>query len=159
MRRSILLALFASTAATGVGPIAPTTTGSKPLSLLLRRALTSVVREPVTTLRWRARLLREGNSPMRIGTDLEIRENDKGRGLYALRTLEEGELVGRYTGKVILEEDWDDYDTSGLYAMGLVNGDMIDGEDEKRSNFVRFINHSVRTRKKNRLHITCYARA
>ena len=38
---------------------------------------------------------------MRLGRDVEVRENSKGRGLYALRTIEKGTLVGRYTGRTL----------------------------------------------------------
>ena len=35
-------------------------------------------------------------------------------------------------------------DSDGFYCMELANGDIIDGADERRSSFCRFINHSVR---------------
>lgn len=114
-----------------------------PPASLLTRTLTAV-RQPATTLRWNLKLVLERRGPMRLGVDLEVRENSKGRGLYALRTLEEGAVVGRYTGVAMPWSTFENSKSDGLYAMALANGDVIDGADEQRSNFVRFINHSVR---------------
>lgn len=149
MRTLQLLTLLAT--ASTVSSNAATKSGAMPL--LLRRAITSVVREPITTIRWNTRLLREGQRPMRVGVDVEIRETGdvRGRGLYALRTLEEEELVGRYTGKVVLKDEWETYDSDGLYAMGMANGDVVCGADEKSSSFPRFINHSVRNKPPTRI--------
>ena len=112
------------------------------LSALMQVA--SAIRGPMQTFRWNLDLLRQGRTPMRMGVDLELRENGKGKGLYAMRTLEQGSLVGRYTG---VEMKWEDFEKSGslgTYAMTLANGGVVDGADEKRSSFVRYINHSVR---------------
>ena len=35
-------------------------------------------------------------------------------------------------------------DLDSCHSVGLANGDIIDGQDEGRSSFVRYINHSVR---------------
>lgn len=81
---------------------------------------------------------------MRVGADVAVLPNSKGRGLYALRDMEAGELIARYTGALQDYEDYQRSSTTGAYAMGLANGKIIDGEDSWRSNFVRYINHSVR---------------
>lgn len=41
------------------------------------------------------------------------------------------------------EDEFDASPSTGLYAM-RTNGVVIDGEDPDRSNYCRFINHSVR---------------
>ena len=120
------------------------------LLLLLTGAacLTTTVPPPLKqaamTLRWQAQLVRSGRRPCKLGTDVEIRENNKGRGLYALRDLESGTLVERYTGKLMSADMFDKSDSIGDYAMEMANGDVIDAADERGSSYVRFVNHSVR---------------
>ena len=115
--------------------------GVEAMSVLSRVA--TAVRQPLASLRWQYTLLEGGRRPMRLGVDLEVRSNDKGRGLYALRTLDKGAIVGRYTGDAVPGKIFEDNNSDGLYAMELANGDVIDGANEARSSFVRFINHSV----------------
>ena len=115
--------------------------GAEAMSVLSRVA--TAVRQPLASLRWQYTLLEGGRRPMRLGVDLEVRSNDKGRGLYALRTLDKGAIVGRYTGDAVPGKIFEDNNSDGLYAMELANGDVIDGANEARSSFVRFINHSV----------------
>ena len=112
-------------------------------SLVPPRVLTTL-KQPITTIRWNADLLKAGRSPLRLGIDVEVRENGIGRGLYALRTIAAGALVERYSGPVTTYDAFMASDSSGRYAMALSNGDVVDGEDERRSGYVRFINHSVR---------------
>ena len=102
--------------------------------------------QAISGILWQTKLLREGIRPLRLGVDIEVRGSDrKGRGLYALRSIEAGTLVGRYEGPVMSASAYlADESSSGMYAMEMANGDVIDGEDEKRSSFVRFINHSKR---------------
>ena len=83
--------------------------------LMLKRVAIAV-REPLTTVRWNLDLIRQRRAPLRVGVDLEVRENDKGRGLYAMRTLAEGTLIGRYTGKIIPGEVWEDIGSEGYCA-------------------------------------------
>lgn len=117
------------------------------LVLLLATLLlaeTSIVNRAASGLRWRTKLLVERKQPMRVGVDVEIRSNDKGRGLYACRDIAEGELIGRYDGKHISMNEFESSDSSGTYAMVLANNMVVDGEDASSSSFVRYLNHSRR---------------
>ena len=62
--------------------------------------------------------------------------------MYAKRDLEAGTLIGKYAGELLTLEEHENSKSSGLYAMCLATGDVLDGEEEARSNFLRFINHS-----------------
>lgn len=89
--------------------------------------------------------------PCVVGVDVEVRENTMGSGLYAMRDVEAGEIIGRYTGPHLSADVYKEClasgATSGDYAMVMSSGDVIDGEDAKISGHVRYINHSLR--KKN----------
>ena len=102
----------------------------------------------MTEILWKthvANYVEQSNSKVcRLGVDVEVRSNSMGRGLYALRDIQPGELIGRYTGEVFSFDEFEKGPSDGFYAMRLANGDVIDGGDESRSSFVRFINHSVR---------------
>ena len=113
--------------------LAPTLSGLPP-----------VVKAGLSTLRWHADFTLQGRRACRLGTDVEVRDNNMGQGLYAKRTLEVGTLVGRYTGVLLNGETFDNSESKGDYAMELANGDVIDGQNPSRSSFVRYINHSVR---------------
>lgn len=104
----------------------------------------SVLKSAATTLFYQSQIAREGRSPCRLGRDVEIQKNSMGSGLYALRDLPEGTLIGRYTGKTLTKEEFESAPTEGNYAMELANGDVVDGENPATSSFVRYINHSVR---------------
>ena len=93
---------------------------------------------------WKGKCLVARQRPMRVGVEVAIQENDKGRGLYAMRDLPAGTLVGRYEGVIMSDDDYQNSDSSGVYAMGLANGKIVDGEDVQCSNFLRYINHSKR---------------
>ena len=114
-----------------------------PASSSIARAAVTAFKVPITTVRWNLENLINGRTPMRLGVDVEVRENSMGRGLYALRTLEAESLVGRYTGAHIDGKRFEEGDWDGLYAMTLANGDIVDAANP-RSNFVRYVNHSKR---------------
>ena len=102
------------------------------------------VRATAADIRWLGKLAAERRMPMILGRDVEVRQNRKGKGLYALRPLQEGELIARYRGPILTSEQFMESPSTGFYAMTLANNDVVDGEDPGRSNFVRYINHSVR---------------
>jgi hypothetical protein len=102
------------------------------------------VKTTLSSLKWEAELQGWQVSPMRLGVDVAVCENSKGKGLYALRRLEEGELIERYTGTLMGEREYAESDNTGEYAMALCNGDVIIADDPQRSSFVRYVNHSVR---------------
>ena len=79
--------------------VASTPTITKPPASILSNV--ALAFRGVTPVRWQLDLIREQKRPMRLGVDVEVRENSKGRGLYALRTIEKGTLVGRYTGRTL----------------------------------------------------------
>lgn len=116
-------------------------------TLVTERAVAAVfqpVKQAATRLLWEAKLLSERRQPMRLGVDVEVRENSKGFGLYSLRSIAAGELIARYDGPTSSWENFQASESTGAYAMLLSNGDVVDGEDEAKSSYVRFINHSVR---------------
>ena len=104
----------------------------------------------LTRLAWSTKCISQRRLPMRLGRDVEVVPNSKGNGLYALRDLAEDELVGLYWGEILTDEEYQASDSSGAYAMGLANGKIMDGEDPRSSNFLRYINHS-------KLHANCLA--
>ena len=106
--------------------------------------LITALKQPIMAMRWQTELLAAGRAPLRLGVDVEVRENDKGRGLYAMRTLAAEAIVERYSGPVVPYDTFLASDSSGQWAMALSNGDVVDAEDENKGSFVRFINHSVR---------------
>ena len=81
--------------------VATTPTITKPPASAILSNAALAFRGVVTPVRWQLDLIREQKRPMRLGVDVEVRENSKGRGLYALRTIEKGALVGRYTGRTL----------------------------------------------------------
>ena len=109
--------------------------GPKPVRLFIEQVVTSVA--------WQTQCVKEGRRPLREGVDVSVLPNDKGQGLYALRDMDAGELIARYEGQLLEDTDYQAGASSGAYAMGLANGKVVDGEDPRRSNFVRYINHSV----------------
>ena len=85
-----------------------------------------------------------------MGKDVEIREaGSKGMGVFALRRLEVGELVGRYSAPVLSMEESiraaETGMTSDLYSFSLDGSNwVLDAEDAARSNWLRYLNHSRR---------------
>jgi SET domain-containing protein len=86
-----------------------------------------------------------------VGVDVEIREagGQKGLGVFALRALETGELVGRYSAPVLSMNDairaTEAGTTSDNYSFSLDGADwVLDAEDATRSNWLRYLNHSRR---------------
>ena len=126
----------------GAPPAAGKTKAAAAKVALVDTELALAVETSITKILWGTRCLAERRMPMRLGVDVEIRTNDKGKGLYALRDLAEGELVGAYWGKLLTADKYQNCDSDGAYAMGLANGKVVDGADERRSSFLRYINHS-----------------
>ena len=89
--------------------------------------------------------LRQGRRSCKLGEDVAVRSaGDKGSGIFALRKIEQGELIGRYDGQLLTDEAFQSSKSSGLYAFGMANGWVVDGEQPRNSNWLRFLNHSVR---------------
>ena len=107
-------------------------------------ALTNVVKAAVNNVGWSMFIARTGLSPCKRDVDVEVRPNRLGNGLYAMRAFEPGDLIERYTGQLMSGSSFEAGDSDGHYAMILSSGDVVDGADPERSNFVRYINHSVR---------------
>lgn len=87
--------------------------------------------------------------PLELGVDVEIRESyGRGRGVFALRQISPGEVVGIYEGQQLCDADYafavTKGITSGNYGFGVGDGWVCDGEDPELSSWLRFINHSVR---------------
>ena len=80
-----------------------------------------------------------------VGRDVEIREAGRGKGLgvFATRPIPAGTLVERYGGDYGMVEEFKAAGSSGKYAWQVADGWTIDAEDPKRSNWARYINHSV----------------
>ncbi|KAL1530592.1 hypothetical protein AB1Y20_001492 [Prymnesium parvum] len=116
-------------------------TPPKPLS----RPAVAVV-SVLSDLRWTYTCLVNGWRPLVLGRDVAVRSTGdaRGDGLFALRDLEAGQLVERYTGVCMTDEEYESCDSLGNYAFELGNGVTMDGEDPRKSSFVRYINHSVR---------------
>ena len=98
---------------------------------------------------WDQLCKRVGASELILDVDIEVRQSPgKGDGLFALRQLKPGTLVGRYTGvtrtlaqhKRIREEDG----SNGLYSMKLGTEWVLDAEEAATSGCMRFVNHSIR---------------
>ena len=85
-----------------------------------------------------------------VGVDIEVRQaGKKGLGVFALRTLEAGELTGRYSAPVLSMDDsmraTEAGTTSDMYSFSLDGLDwVLDAEDATRSNWLRYLNHSRR---------------
>ena len=121
-----------------------TMSGSAGLALPLPKPVRHLAESVTAEAMWRTKLRRENEETMTVGKDVEIRENDMGKGLYALTDLPAFMIVARYRGVLVDADDYAKDTSSGAYAMGLANGKVIDGEVPWRSNFVRYINHSKR---------------
>ena len=94
---------------------------------------------------WRVEQLQGNIGPScLLGRDVEVRSNSMGNGLYASRDLEMGQVIGRYWGKTMSPSEFEKSSSTGLYAMALSQGLVVCGDDEKRSGFCRYINHSKR---------------
>ena len=138
VRNSMLFVVDVVALASLLSPLAPM---NKPIEVGLTK-VTLPIEAGLTRVIWLAKCLTQNRIPLRLGSDVEVRPNDKGQGLYALRPLECGECVGLYWGQLLTEEDYQKSDSDGTYAMGLANGKVIDGADPRTSNFLRYINHS-----------------
>ena len=88
------------------------------------------------------------------GTDYEIRPSPgKGQGVFALREIPAGRLLGRYTGQLLTLREADEAlaagDTSGDYFYllkkenSLLEPMILDAEGDEQS-WCRFVNHSKR---------------
>lgn len=112
--------------------------------LLLRQAAAwAPGRQALSFVAWQVLLTRNELTPMQLGQDVEVRANNKGQGLYALREMEPGELIDRYRGVMRKQEQAATLGIDEDYGIGLPGGYEISAVDPKRSNFVRYINHSV----------------
>ena len=85
----------------------------------------------------------------RLGVDIEIRDTQtRGKGLFALRSFEPGELVARYSGVICtraeFREAWRADLTDGVYAIkASSDGEIVmDAEDPATSGAGRYVNHS-----------------
>jgi SET domain-containing protein len=86
------------------------------------------------------------------GADLsavEVRQSDvHGRGVFSLRNLRPGEVIGHYAGRRYGPDEthpgWNDQLT---YLFGLSDGSVID--DAEGGNATRHINHAYRTSKQS----------
>lgn len=85
-----------------------------------------------------------------LGVDVEVRPaGSKGQGVFALRTIQAGELIGRYSAPVLSMDEsiraTREGTTSDMYSFVLDGGNwVLDAEDAERSNWMRYINHSRR---------------
>jgi hypothetical protein len=92
----------------------------------------------------------QDGKPLELGKDVSVCSSGRrGQGVFALRDLRAGELVGRYGGKLQSASDYEADvrrgQTSGDYAFELGDsGWIIDGEDPECSTWLRYCNHSVR---------------
>ena len=126
------------------------------LQLLALVGLAAAIRLPTPVVKagnnaiWLAHCLQLRSAGCRLGTDVEVRPSGKkGNGLFAMRSIEEGSVIGRYNGELLTDEQYEvrlqeSDDGEGMYVMGLGNGYVIDGEDPSKSTFVRYMNHSRR---------------
>ena len=97
-----------------------------------------------------ASLALSGQPLPRMGSSFEARETKgRGLGLFALRPLEAGQVVGVYSGVLAslqeFEDAWIQKRTSGAYAVLLDCGKVIDSEpDASQKCAASYINHSLR---------------
>ena len=101
--------------------------------LLPSLSAAALLEAAATNVLWSTRCLAQQRLPMRLGVDVAVLPNDKGSGLYAMRDLEEGQLVGLYRGAIKDDAAYQEDASSGSYAMGLANGKIVDGENPRRS--------------------------
>ena len=85
--------------------------------------------------------------PLLLDDDIEVRQAEgKGLGVFAMRLLAQGQMVGRYEGIIRSNRtfEWalERQMTTGLYAFQLSSGSYVDGEDAARSSWTRYINHA-----------------
>ena len=114
-------------------------------SLLLVGPAAALVEEALTALAWGLTSLRQGERSCTLGKDVVMRPaGSKGMGVFAQRKLVEGELIGRYKGVITSDDVFDNGASTGEYAFALANGRVVDGGDPRRSNWLRFLNHSIR---------------
>uniref|UniRef100_A0A7S4HCS0 SET domain-containing protein n=1 Tax=Prymnesium polylepis TaxID=72548 RepID=A0A7S4HCS0_9EUKA len=83
------------------------------------------------------------------GLDYSIQPSEgKSLGLFALRPLGPGSVVGFYSGPIVSDAEYDDAvaagRSSGDYGFALGNGFVVDAEDPTTSGPLRFCNHSGR---------------
>lgn len=137
MRQAAVLTVFYSSCCTAA-------------RLPLRISLNSAAARMVTDTCWSAICHANGISDLTIGRDVELRETpSRGIGVFALRTLPADTFVCRYSAEVRNTYDQEVAARAGLttgdFAMALQGDDWyLDAENPKRSNFARFLNHSVR---------------
>lgn len=96
--------------------------------------------------RWTCYCIQKGWRPLEVGKDVEVKPtgDDRGNGLFALREIDANTLVSRYTGVIMTDEAFAKSDSTGSYAFDLGNGMTVEGDDPRRTSFVRYINHSLR---------------
>lgn len=108
--------------------------------------------EPVrwaSDVAWATSCLISSRTELALGRDVEVRPSGgKGQGVFALKPIGKGQLIGRYQGIVRSDYDYSvAYEhglTSGAYIMTLGDTWVLDGDDEERSAWTRFVNHSKR---------------
>lgn len=102
--------------------------------------------EPV---RWACDILyarqrsRMGLTECQLGIDVELQSagERKGQGVFARRTINQGELIGRYSAPVSNRETA----AESSYSFQLRGSPFVlDAQDPRRSNWLRFVNHSRR---------------
>lgn len=118
-------------------------------SLLLLLRVAAAIRLPVEPLRWAAdffytrQVSQMGLSECRLGVDVELRDAGarKGQGVFALRVIEEGELIGRYDAPICSRDE----SSESPYQFKLRDVPFVlDADDPTQSNWLRYINHSRR---------------
>merc|ERR1711990_635806 len=70
---------------------------------------------------WLLTCLKQRSASCRLGIDVEVRPaKSKGQGLFALRRIAEGSLIGRYDGELLTDEEYEAKleqmaDSEGMY--------------------------------------------
>tara|TARA_B110001452_G_scaffold193110_1_gene163077 strand:- start:167 stop:679 length:513 start_codon:yes stop_codon:yes gene_type:complete len=119
--------------------------------MLLANPITTTLLAAASDVAWQTRCALTGTSALRLGEDVEVRPSPgKGLGVFALRDIADEAVVARYSGRLYSRAAFDAAgaagETSGDYALELMPGWIIDGEDSERSSWARYINHSLRRR-------------